>query len=116
MKEVIEMMNIGTVIEVFPDLEEYFEAPLSFKASPKEVDEDTLEILKKFNSVKFTKDNFEALLSLSFEMVIQSKDGSWFPVRTGYFSIRFAGFVKYIGQDLQYKLSWAIKKIKFLDM
>jgi hypothetical protein len=38
--------------------------------NPKEVDDDTLEILKKFNSVKFTRDNFEVLLSASFELVL----------------------------------------------
>lgn len=112
------MMNIGTVVELFPELEEQYGSAtlINFKLNPKEVDEDTLEVLKKLNSVKFTKDNFEALLSLSFEMVLQDKDGQWFPVRTGYLSLSFAGLVKYIGHVLQHKLTLAIKKIKFLSV
>lgn len=46
---------------------------LDFKFNPADVDEDTQEVLSKFNSVKLTKDNFDALISISFEMNL-SKD------------------------------------------
>ncbi len=45
-------------------------------------------------------------------MYLEKADGEWIQVRTGYISMRIAGLVKLSGQDIQTKLTAAIKKIR----
>lgn len=105
--------TLGEVAELFSDLEELYgpDTKMNFILNPKEVDDETLEMLTTFNKMTFSKDSFEAQIAFAFVINLESNDGNMtqFPVRKGSIALKMGGNVKLVGTDMQLKMQMAIK-------